>query len=76
MAAMDTLILDWNGTELPQLLRNLPPGQYRIEPVDAFEPLTEEEDAGIRRAMDDLDAGNGRPLEDTLARARAIIARR
>ncbi len=73
---MESMILDWNGTEIPQILKNLPPGQYRVEPIGELEPLTEEEDAGIRRAMDDLDAGNGRPLEDSLRLARAIIAKR
>jgi len=45
-------VLRWNGKDLPEELRNLPPGEYVLEPVDQdAPPLTPEEEEGIRRAL-------------------------
>lgn len=71
----DTLVIEWNGTELPEALRSLPPGRYLIEPVDDEPVLTPEEDAGLREAMDDLDAGHGVSLQDALTHARRALHR-
>ena len=72
---MEPLVIEWNGTDLPHALRGLPPGQYQVEPFPES-ALTPEEDAGLRQALDDLDAGHNRPLEESLARARAYLADR
>jgi hypothetical protein len=68
---VEALVIEWDGSEVPRELRELPPGRYLLEPLDDLLVLTPEEDAGIREAMDDLDAGNGIPLEDVLAELRA-----
>jgi hypothetical protein len=67
-----TVIIEWNVTEIPEALRDLPPGRYVVDSVEAPE-LTPEEDMGLRRALEDADAGRVRPLQEVVARARAVI---
>lgn len=59
---MDSRIIDWDGSHLPEELRELPPGRYVVEPLSS--PLTAQEEQGIREALEDLDAGRGIPLDD------------
>ena len=68
---MNPTIIDWDGTNVPEELRQLPPGRYVVGSVESTEDLgdlTEEEDAGIRLAMKQIEAGEGIPLEDVMAR--------
>ena len=67
---MDLKIITWDGTRLPNELRGLPPGRYAIAAIDEATPLTEEEDAGLRTALDALDAGSGIPLADVVREIR------
>ena len=67
---MDLKIITWDGTRLPNELRDLPPGRYAIAAIDEPTPLTEEEDAGLRAALDALDAGDGIPLADVVREIR------
>jgi predicted transcriptional regulator len=63
------VIIDWDGTNVPEELRQLPPGRYILGSVESIEDLgdlTEEEDAGIRLAMKQIEAGEGIPLEDVM----------
>ena len=46
--------IEWDGTHVPQALRELPPGRYAVEPIDNVPPLTLEEDAGIVDGLDQL----------------------
>jgi hypothetical protein len=64
-------VIDWDGTNLPKELRELPPGQYRLEAVDDVTDLTPAEEAGIRLAMDQIDAGQGISLEEAVRRIRS-----
>ena len=69
-------VIDWNGTDVPAELANVPPGRYRLVAVEAeggFE-LSLEQEEGIRAAMRSLDAGHGVPLAAVDAELRAIIA--
>jgi hypothetical protein len=51
-------VLRWNGKDLPEELRNLPPGEYVLEPIEQdVPPLTAEEEDGIRRALASAAAG-------------------
>jgi hypothetical protein len=51
-------VLHWNGKDVPEELRELPPGEYVVEPLDAEPPpLSSEEEEGIRRALASRDAG-------------------
>jgi hypothetical protein len=61
---MDSRIIEWDGSHVPDELRALPPGRYVVEPLSA--PLTAGEMQGIRDAMDELDAGLGIPFEEVM----------
>jgi hypothetical protein len=72
-------VIHWNGTDLPPELASVPPGDYRIEPVDRTddEPgddLPPETQARIRAGMASIAAGKGIPLTEVDARLRATIA--
>jgi hypothetical protein len=57
-----SIVLTWNGEALPEQvreqmpaeLRDLPAGRYVIEPVDDALELTEEQEAGIRAALESV----------------------
>jgi hypothetical protein len=66
-------VLTWNGKDLPAELRGLPAGRYVVESVDAAPALTEEEDVGLRQALDSLRAGRGRSVEQVRQRIDAIL---
>jgi hypothetical protein len=65
---MAVRVIQWNGAEIPEGLRDLPPGRYVVEAVDDVPPLTAEEDAGLAAPLDELDAGESVPL--------AVVVRR
>ena len=67
---MKPKVIEWDGTHVPQALRELPPGRYAVEPIDNLPPLTPEEDTGIADGLDQLDAGRGIPLTDVLREIR------
>lgn len=67
---MDLNIITWDGHRIPDELRDLPPGRYAIASIDEPPPLTDAEDAGIRAALDALDAGRGIPLADVVRELR------
>jgi hypothetical protein len=69
---MDPKIITWDGSRLPDELRDLPPGRYAIAAIDELAQLTDAEDAGIRAAFDALDAGHGVPLADVVRQLRGI----
>jgi hypothetical protein len=69
-------IIEWDGENLPVELRDLPPGQYVVQPVDEALNLSAEEEDGIIAALDDLDAEGGTPLEDVLREIRSHSAGR
>jgi hypothetical protein len=71
MNRMDAMVIEWDGQQVPDELRQLPPGRYVIE--RAADALTPAEDAGIAEALDQLDAGQGIDLADVL---RAVRGRR
>jgi hypothetical protein len=71
---LSTTIIDWDGTNVPEELRQLPPGRYSIDvatDLDGLDELTEEEDAGIRHALDQIKAGEGIPAEEAMRRIRS-----
>lgn len=45
-------VVNWNGKDLPDELRELPAGRYVVEPVDEEAPgLSHDEEAGIEAAL-------------------------
>jgi hypothetical protein len=67
---IEARVIDWDGTDIPAGLRDLPPGRYVVEPVDQVEPLTPEEEEGILAALDALDGGGGIPLAAAIKKLR------
>jgi hypothetical protein len=57
-------VLDRAGENRPEILHTLPPGRYLIEPFGQREELTPEAEAGLLEAIEDLDSGNGVPLDE------------
>jgi len=69
-------IVDWDGEHLPSGLRELPPGRYRIEPIDEAPALTPEEEAGLEEALAAMDAGQrGKSVEEVRQELRAASKR-
>ena len=72
-------MIEWDGKNVPEALRELPPGRYLLGPAYELwddDELTPEEDAGIRLAMDQIDAGQGVPLEEAMRQIRSRIRSR
>jgi hypothetical protein len=65
----------WNGKDLPEELRALPPGTYAVEPIDQPPLLTEDEEAGLSAALASLRAEKGRTLEQVRQTIDAILRR-
>lgn len=59
-------IIDWNGADLPEELRNLPAGKYVVQRADT--PLTIEEEEGLLAALESVRAGKGVAHEDARER--------
>ncbi len=67
---MEATVIDWDGVHLPNELRTLPPGRYRLAPVDDGHELSPEEDAAVRLGLDELEAGDVVPLDDVIREIR------
>ena len=64
---------------LPDEPRRLPPGRCvldSVESIDDPDDLTPEEEAGIRLALDQVEAGQGVPLEEAMREIRSRIRQR
>jgi hypothetical protein len=65
-------IIDWNGADVPEELKNLPAGKYVVQRAD--ETLTADEEAGLIAALESIRMGKGVPHEEArerlLSRAR------
>jgi len=71
---MKPKVIEWDGVHLPEGLRNLPAGQYAIEPLAVS--LSEDEETGISEGLNELDAGRGIPLADVLQEIRLNAKKR
>jgi hypothetical protein len=69
-------VIKWDGTNLPEGLKDVPPGPHTLEPVQEVVPLSEEEERGIRKALSQLDAGKGKSLAEVVADLRRGPSRR
>ncbi len=68
-------VLHWNGTDLPDELRELPAGTYVVEAVDEAPVLSAEDEKGLAEALASLRAGDGRTAEQVQQRIDAILRR-
>ena len=67
---MGKTVIRWDGTHLPEEFKAIPPGTYTLVGLPEAAPLTPEEEEGIEEAIRQLDAGQGIPLEQVIARIR------
>ena len=63
-------IINWDGKTIPEGLKQVPPGEYALEPVPGAGSPTEGEEKGIREALQELDAGEGKTLADVVSEIR------
>jgi len=68
-------MVDWNGKDLPKVLRSLPAGRYVIEDISAARELTAAEDAGLRQALRSVSAARTTPASAAHAQLRSLIKR-
>jgi hypothetical protein len=57
-----SVVLNWNGKEIPAELRTLPPGRYVIGSVDDAAELTDDAEEGIEGALASVRQGLGSDL--------------
>ena len=69
------VIVDWNGRDVPEELKELPAGRYVVERVDDVLGLSPEEDEGLRAAMGSVARGEGVPGELVRRRLETRIRR-
>lgn len=72
---MSKRVINWDGKNLPLGLKDIPPGQYLLEPVQDATPLSEEEERGIQEALRQLDAGMGKSLAEVVGEIRRTSGR-
>lgn len=70
---MQATVIEWDGTHLPRELKELPPGQYYLAPMDAVDgdEISEEEEVAVLEGIEALEAGNVMPLEEAIREIRA-----
>jgi hypothetical protein len=68
-------IIRWNGRDLPAELKDLPAGDYAVQPAEDVVPLTPEEEAGLVAALESLQGGQGLAHEEVRKRMLLRIQR-
>jgi hypothetical protein len=54
-----TVVLHFDGKQLPEEMRSLPSGRYVLQSVDEVPALSAEEEAGLEDAAASLEGGEG-----------------
>ena len=54
-----SVVLHWNGEDVPQELRALPEGRYVVDAVDVAPDLSIDEEAGLEAGLESLRQGRG-----------------
>ncbi len=70
-----SLLVDWNGKDLPDELKELPAGRYVVETVDDFPALSPAEEEGLLVALASLRRGDGVPEAGALSALEARLRR-
>jgi hypothetical protein len=68
-------LLHWNGTDIPEELRELPAGTYVVMAVDDGPSLASEDEQGIAQALRSLHAGKARTLDHVRQSIDSILRR-
>lgn len=70
-----SVVLHWNGKDVPQELRALPEGRYVLDAVDVAPELTVDEDAGLEAGLESLRQGKGVDADDVFRRIEEQLRR-
>ena len=70
-----SVVVDWNGTDVPDELRSLPAGRYVVESLEEAPPLSAEEEAGLEAALASIRSGQGVDSAEVRRRVGAAIRR-
>lgn len=78
LTVMRSIVVDWNGRDLPAALRSLAPGRYVLAPAvtDEDEAPPAEDIAAVAEALASLDAAPGIPAVEAAERLRLRISGR
>lgn len=70
--------IHWNGTDIPEALRSLPPGDYHLVPAEGDDDseVSPEVEAKIEAGIADIRAGRTVPWETVRAELAAKLASR
>jgi hypothetical protein len=68
-------VLNWNGKDVPEELRELPAGRYVLESADVVPELNDEQEDGLRQALGSLRTGKGRTIEQVRETIDAVLRR-
>ncbi len=68
-------IIHWNGRDLPAELKDLPAGDYAVQPAEDVLALTPVEEAGLVAALESLQAGKGVAHEEVRRRVLRHVQR-
>ena len=69
------VVVNWNGVDVPEELRELPEGRYVIVAVDEAAELSAEQEAGLESALASVRAGHAVSLDEARKRVRSRLAR-
>jgi hypothetical protein len=70
-----SVVLHWNGKDVPQELRALPEGRYVVDAVDVAPDLSSDEDAGLEAGLESLRQGRGVDASDVFHRVEESLHR-
>jgi hypothetical protein len=68
----NAVVVEWNGRDVPEELRELPAGRYVLAPVDEAVALSDEEEAGLIAALHSAETRTV-SHDDVMDRARKIL---
>jgi hypothetical protein len=68
------VVVEWNGHDVPEGLRELPAGRYVLAPVDEAVALSEDEERGLISALESARKAV-HPHGDVMEQARKILGR-
>jgi hypothetical protein len=70
-----SVVVRWNGKDVPAELRALPKGLYVLESVEAAPVLSQEEEAGLEAGIESLRQGRGIPADAVFSRVEEKLRR-
>ena len=67
------IVVNWNGVDVPEELKDLKKGRYVLLPMDEAPELTEEQESGLEAALASVRAGKGVSLDEARTKAKAHL---